>query len=209
MCKTLANSNLLQWALGVVTNSYEDVDVFVETGTYHGETTLWALKHFGTVVTIDLSAEYIKAVKARRLKMRGGGRLIASSGQSPAILRRIVDTAMLSHAANRQSRYAFWLDAHGMGNNAHVGSPVLAELTQIFRLHPEQLQAVLVDDVSRMIGKNNWPSAEAVAQKLQRANMIVARVGNVFVAAPSAVGGRNLAIAVHETGYGMIVPRQI
>jgi hypothetical protein len=110
--------------------------VFVETGTFLGDTTAAVADLFERCYTIELSPE-LHARARKRLSLVP--QVICVEGKSeielPRLLQRIAEPAL------------FWLDAHGSaGITADAGlDPVLHELDAIYR-HAIKRHVILVDD---------------------------------------------------------------
>ena len=117
-------------------------EVFVETGTYLGNTTAAASRYFREVHTIELDE---KLNKKARERFRNTGNVTCHQGNSPDVLRTLAQTI--------DEPALFYLDAHWSGGvTAHgeVEVPLLEELEIIRpRLHDD---FIVIDD-ARLIGK--------------------------------------------------------
>ncbi|TRX55612.1 hypothetical protein FNH22_18475 [Fulvivirga sp. M361] len=106
-------------AVVLVKNSF-DVKTFVETGTYKGETTLWAANNFDKVLTIEFSSEIFETTSK---KLSTQENIDALYGDSRVLLRKIID--------EQTEPYLFWLDAHwsdGITYGEEDQCPLMEEL---------------------------------------------------------------------------------
>ncbi len=109
------------------------IDVFVETGTSLGETTVWAAENFGQVVTVEIDPEMFARAGKRLAEY---GNIDARLGDSRAILSEVLP------GLNGLGPL-IWLDAHACGEE-DKDSPLLEEIELINRFCPDA--AVLIDD---------------------------------------------------------------
>jgi hypothetical protein len=102
-----------------------EIDTLIETGSYHGDTTLWFAKNFNKTITIEINEEKFnltnKRLKDNKLKA------IAYLGSSEKILNEILPTKGIGHDT------IFYLDAHWYEYN-----PLIDELKTIakYNLRP-------------------------------------------------------------------------
>src|SRR3954463_9288549 len=157
---------------------------FLETGTYRGDTAAWAAKHFPHVVTIELSPEFHgQAVERFRAQLN----VRALNGNSAAVLRNVVP-ALTGSAL-------FWLDAHWSGLDTagrDAECPLLEEIGIINAARPTH--TVLVDDARlfcapppRPHRAEQWPDLATTVNALvagQRRHVVL--FDDVFVAVPHA-----------------------
>lgn len=127
---------------------YGNGNVFVETGTYIGETVDMVLetKLFKTIHTIELNDELYKAANEKYAKTKN---VVLYHGDSIDCLKEIV--ASLAEPAT------FWLDAHASGHlvgGKSGGSPVLDEL-DIIASSPIKEHTIIIDDC-RLFGSSEW-----------------------------------------------------
>jgi len=141
--------------------------LFVETGTFRGESLDAVQPLFDECLSIELSPEYYAAA-ATRFTKRKGVRLLL--GDSPVMLRE-----NRSFYADRST--LFWLDAHWCAAENTAGEksqcPLLDELAAISPLHPRS--AILIDDARLFLSAppkpheiSAWPSLDAVLLALHR-----------------------------------------
>jgi hypothetical protein len=99
--------------------------IFVETGTYYGDTAKWAGTKFGTVFTIELS-EYLYNLTKDELLSKGN--IIPKLGNSKNVLPNILEDI--------DSNIIFWLDGHyscGITAGADDPCPLREELKIILK----------------------------------------------------------------------------
>jgi hypothetical protein len=126
------------------------VHTFIETGTYRGDTTAWASKHFAQVHSIELGETLYDHCVAR-FADRDNVHLI--HGDSVKSLQRLLPTV--------NDRIMFWLDAHYSSRDTAKGEvsvPLLDEL-QVIASHPIKDHVILIDDY-RLFGWKNASGEE-------------------------------------------------
>ncbi len=143
-----------------------DLEVMVETGTFTGQTALWASNHFRQVVTIEASPTIYQRARAT-LHSASGVEL--HLGDSRSHLRRIVE--------HLRGPALFWLDGHWSGAETHGEKdecPLMDELAAIREMHPKS--CVLIDDARfflapppRPHNPTHWPTIDQVIMTLRRA----------------------------------------
>ncbi len=158
------------------------IETFVETGTYYGNTALWATKHFDHVITIERSAEIYEQTQDELKTIENITHIL---GDSRDELKRIVNG--LNEPA------IFWLDSHWSGENtAGEGDecPVLYELKIIFS--SDQQHLILVDDAHMFTSTpppphdpNQWPNIEEIYHVIgKNADYLTEIIEDVIVAVP-------------------------
>jgi hypothetical protein len=125
------------------------LEVFVETGTYEGDSTEAAAEFFDEVHTVELSEElYARAVK----RFEGSPAVHVHHGPSPQLLREL--------SAELGSRSVlYWLDAHWCGEGSASGEvecPLLFELEAIGSLNDRSV--VMIDDARLFLAPPPAPS---------------------------------------------------
>ena len=126
--------------------------IFVETGTYLGATTMEMLKHFKKLFTIELSDDLFRWAQRKFLKYPHVETLHGDSGK---VLFDIVDEI--------DSSVLFWLDGHYSGGITAKGDtacPIFKELEAVFQL--KDIEYVLMIDDARCFGSLDaaYPSIE-------------------------------------------------
>ena len=119
-----------------------DLDSFIETGTYMGDTTAEAAKIFGEVHSIEIWEPLYKAAKNRFAHFMNVKLYFGDT------------TTKLNHLIEGSSgKRLYWLDAHssGGGTGGVPGfSPILHELDQILHTNGDTDSVILIDDMRGM-----------------------------------------------------------
>jgi Glycosyl transferase family 2 len=162
--------------------------IFVETGTFRGDSLEIAEALFPRCVSIELSPEYHAAAQQRFIHATHVEVLL---GDSPDILR--AHQPVLTTQST-----LFWLDAHWCAAENSAGEksqcPLLAELGSIETLHPNS--AVLIDDARLFLtappaphDASDWPDLDSVLSALKRlsADHAVTCFNDVILFLPRAV----------------------
>jgi hypothetical protein len=117
-----------------------DIPLFVETGTYEGDTALWASSVFPRVITIERSAaQHERAVR----RLAAASNVVCMLGDSRTQLAEI--------AAGLDGPAVFWLDAHWSGGETYGSGdecPLLGELAALAAARAPRF--VFVDAVRRL-----------------------------------------------------------
>jgi hypothetical protein len=139
--------------------------VFVETGTFEGDTIQEVLPRFESIHSVELSEDYYRKVVER---FKASPKVHLHLGHSANVLRKLssdlTGTSVL-----------YWLDAHWCVADKTAGGtsqcPLLDELDAIGSLGSQSV--VLIDDARLFLCPppyphevDHWPSFEAVAEKL-------------------------------------------
>jgi hypothetical protein len=162
--------------------------VFVETGTYEGESVDAALAYFDELHTIERSEELFVRAAAR---FKNSPTVHVHHGSSAEVL------STLSRGLRRQP-VLFWLDAHFCGHGSagsEVQCPLLAELEAIGALSARSV--VLIDDARLFMAPppapliaEQWPSFSEVLARISTLNptheLIV--IDDVLVFFPPQIG---------------------
>ena len=126
---------------------YGNGDVFVETGTYKGDTVKLALTmHYKQIHTIELDDELYKAAAEM---FKDEPRVKVWHGDSIDCLKEIVPTI--------EGPATFWLDAHASGplvGGKSGPAPVIDEL-DIIAEHPCKEHTIFIDDC-RLFDTAEW-----------------------------------------------------
>jgi hypothetical protein len=127
------------------------VDVFVETGTYDGETTYRLRRDFDRLFTVELDSELARLARMRFASLE---RISPIEGSGPDGLR----TALLEIEVPA----LFWLDSHPCSTKTSgSGSPVVEELREVMN-HTVSGHVALIDDVRLLTGLDRWPTLDEV-----------------------------------------------
>ncbi len=129
-----------------------NINVFIETGTFYGDTT-WAMrKFFKKIYSIELSEYLFRKSKERFEKFNNIEILHGDSSKVlPKVLSQINEPAL------------FWLDGHYSGGVTVKGdkeSPILEELEVIFSCNLEHI--LLIDDARLFDGTSDYPTIETL-----------------------------------------------
>ncbi len=136
-----------------------NIDNFIETGTYIGDTSLWASNHFKKVITIEAFETYYNE-SLQRFQNENKDNIYLYKGVSYEILS---DTNKLEIDYLNDSTI-FWLDAHWSGQDTYgddMVHPLLNELTLIKNSNVEHF--IFMDDLRfmshpcRFECKDEWP----------------------------------------------------
>lgn len=133
-------------------NKYQP-EIFVETGTYLGQTVDYLEKYFEQIYSVELDRKLYK--NAKKL-FAGNKRIKILQGDSAIVLGRIIKSIKYPTL--------FWLDAHysgGITAKGNKNTPVLKELTAITKNMPKG-SVILIDDAREFNGKSDYPKLEVI-----------------------------------------------
>lgn len=144
------------------------IDTFVETGTYKGQTAVWAGANFKQVYTIEGWQEYYDRTSQANAAMENIEFVFGDSRKRlPEVLKRLDKPALI------------WLDAHYLGNSmVSAGTPgecpLLDELKAIKKNRMRHF--ILIDDLHCFQGHLNagsvrelWPTVDKVHKAILEA----------------------------------------
>lgn len=136
--------------------------VFIETGTYHGDTVAAVKSLYASVISIEVDeALYRKACE----------RFVAD--KNVRIVHGDCATEMPSILAGLQEPAVFWLDGHysgGVTGKGVVEDPILISLSQI-ALHPIKEHVLFVDDARTFDGREGRPDISDVLNHIKKINV--------------------------------------
>jgi hypothetical protein len=139
------------------------VTYFVETGTHHGWSALWASGHFEKVWTVELDEALFRRA-SRRLANRAN--VEQHLGPSVGMLRSVVP--LLDRPA------FFWLDAHWSGEDTGGEAYPCPLQDEIEEINASPLEHIIaVDDVRFCLnakppfGRGRWPEIGTLAELLR------------------------------------------
>lgn len=127
------------------------IAVFIETGTYFGDTVLAVKDQFRRLYSVELSADLARLARAR---FRGDPHITILRGDSETVLPGIL--------AGVQEPCLFWLDGHyseGVTALGRHATPILTELETIFA-HPVKGHVILIDDARLFGQEKGYPTLE-------------------------------------------------
>lgn len=153
--------------------------VFVETGTYHGETVAAMKPLYASVISIEIDDTlYRKACE--RFARDANVKIVHGDciQQLPGILAALREPAV------------FWLDGHYSGagtGKGVVADPILTSLDQI-AAHPVKEHVIFIDDARTFDGRDGRPDLSEVLSRLKKINSrYILRVqGDIVIAATVA-----------------------
>jgi len=133
--------------------------VFIETGTYKGDTVAEMKTAFDRVISIEVDeALYRKACERFKRDANVSIRHGDCVSELPAVLSGLKEPAV------------FWLDGHYSGGETGKGvvdDPVLISLEQI-AAHPVKGHLIFIDDARTFDGREGRPDISEVLAKLKR-----------------------------------------
>ena len=127
--------------------------LFVETGTFLGETTLAMSGIFERCWTVEIDKSLYEQALVR---FNGRQNITALHGDS--------ETLMVDILRDIDAPAVFWLDGHYSRANTGRGTmhtPIVHELTRIFE-HPITQHVILIDDARSFLGVNGYPTIKAM-----------------------------------------------
>ena len=156
---------------------------FVETGTYIGDTAMWASAHFSKVYTIEIMAEMSQTATKRAAGIKNINFLVGDSSKvMPTIINELPDNAF------------FWLDGHysGQGTGGEENEcPVLEEINISSKCKDA---IILIDDARCFYGPppnphnaSHWPGIADIFDLLKQRfpNHYVTVVDDVIFSVPA------------------------
>ena len=132
----------------------EEASVFVETGTFLGDTIWEQRHHFRQLYSIELSRDLFEKARRRFASVENVKLLHGDSGDE---LRKVI--------AELKSPALFWLDGHYSGEGTAKGQlecPILEELRHVFG-SPFQ-HTILIDDARLFVGEHDYPTIAELKQ---------------------------------------------
>jgi hypothetical protein len=141
------------------------VDIFVETGTFKGETTIWASGAFKEVYTIENSRELFDSTSRSLLKYSNIHPLYGNSAlQLNKVVPEIKQPAL------------FWLDAHWCGGNTYGNEDPCPLLDEIRIIKQSGYNHIIMIDDARFFLKppprpqnsDLWPGLKEILGSLNR-----------------------------------------
>ena len=146
--------------------------LFVETGTFLGETTLAMSNVFERCWTIEID----KSLYEEALR-RFGGRtnITALHGDS--------ETRIVEILREIDAPAVFWLDGHFSRSNTGRGAADTAIVTELRRIfeHPIKDHVILIDDARDFLGINGYPTIKALQHFVRAHSPYRMRVSNDII----------------------------
>jgi len=143
-----------------------EIEIFVETGTFQGDTAFAMASVFPRVITIELSTELAEKA-SERFAMQPEVRVV--QGSSASVLKDL-------HCELSGATVLYWLDAHWCSADATAGfesqCPLLEELASLGKLQING--AILIDDARLFLAApaapheiSNWPTFDEVLRRIR------------------------------------------
>lgn len=135
--------------------------VFIETGTYHGDTVEAVKRLYANVISIEVDdVLYCKACS--RFAADANVRIVHGdcAGELPKILAELQEVAV------------FWLDGHysgGVTGKGEIEDPILISLGQIAS-HPIKEHVIFIDDARTFDGCEGRPDISDVFNQIKKIN---------------------------------------
>lgn len=143
------------------------IDVFIETGTYRGQSAAWAASRFRRVITIEASSALHEQARASTPSPN----IEFLCGRSDSLLREVLPGII--------EPKVFWLDAHWCGNwdlntaGQENQCPLLKELEILTQSRSDDV--ILIDDFHMFAVPppapfriDQWPDLETIFHSLQQ-----------------------------------------
>jgi hypothetical protein len=146
--------------------------LFVETGTFLGETTLALAGVFDRCWTVEIDRALYEPAAAR---FGGHANITALHGDSQALMPEILKQV--------DAPAIFWLDGHYSRANTGRGAtdtPIVSELTRIFE-HPIREHVILIDDARDFLGVNGYPTIKALHRFVRDRSPYRMRISNDII----------------------------
>lgn len=135
--------------------------VFIETGTFSGDTVEAIRTKFDKIYSIELDKTLYEKAKKR---FEGLANVKILHGDSASVLPEILKEF--------PGPAVFWLDGHYSGEGtakAGVETPIFQELKAIFS-HPNKNHLILIDDARCFDGTHDYPTLEALKNFIKGSN---------------------------------------
>jgi hypothetical protein len=151
--------------------------VFIETGTFKGDTLDRMARHAERAYSIELSDAYFARANERFAKRSNITVLHGDAGDVlPPLVAQLEEPAL------------FWLDGHySAGSTAHgvEASPISRELEAVLA-SPVSGHVVLIDDVAEFTGQGGYPEIGTLLTALARDGRYLTRIeANILILEPS------------------------
>lgn len=161
---------------------------FIETGTYYGNTAIWASRHFERVITIECSQEIYKKTVSKYSTVKNVNFVL---GDSRAVLKTLV--SQLTHPV------LLWLDAHWSGGETYGENDKCPLIEEIRAINMSQCPHFVFIDDARLFTSppprphriEKWPSIDEVIEALKSGNHknYIVLIEDVIIAVPEYAKG--------------------
>jgi hypothetical protein len=144
----------------LIIKSYRDkyrTKIFIETGTYLGETVLFSSSLFKQIYSIELD---VKLASQAIEKFKDQKQIQILQGDSSDKLKEVLEII--------QEPALFWLDGHyseGITAKGVLNTPIIQELNCI-KGHSIKKHVILIDDARCFNGKDDYPTIQELKDKV-------------------------------------------
>lgn len=156
--RPLPACSLVKWGIIEGYKKRSGFKIFIETGTYLGDTVFEALRHFVQVYSIELDMDLYTKARKRFRKYRHVEILQGDSGKVlTGVLEKVAEPAV------------FWLDGHYSGGFTAKGEldcPIYEELNAIFKYDLNHI--LLIDDARHFLGVGAYPTIPELEALVRR-----------------------------------------
>jgi hypothetical protein len=156
------------------------IDEFVETGTYQGNTSIWASNNFSKVFTIENSDYYYNLSKEKFKDIKN---IKIIKGHTIKVLPEIFE--------KNNSKKIFWLDAHWSGGETYGSNdecPLIDELKLIKKYSKESI--ILIDDARLFVcpppkphNFKKWPTIQEIVSTIGK-DYYLSIINDVIIICP-------------------------
>lgn len=165
--------------------NHTSVETFIEAGTFHGGTAIWAASHFNQVFTIEFSESIYQQTKP---KLATYPNIYPFYGDSRTVLAEIMP--QLTAPA------LFWLDSHWSGGDTYGATdecPLIEELRIICQSNHAHM--ILIDDARFFLAPpplphalEQWPTMAEIIAEIQSSQYryYIVVLDDVIIAVPWA-----------------------
>lgn len=137
------------------------LEIFIETGTYLGETVMSVRNRFKQIFSIELNQPLFERAKNIFIKY-----------PHIQILHGDSSTVLISILSKIDKPALFWLDGHysaGITSKGSLNTPILKELELILK-HKINNHIILIDDARCFIGKDDYPTITELKSYIKNIN---------------------------------------
>lgn len=137
-----------------------NLDTFIETGTFLGDTIYAVQKLFKKIISIEIEGELYQQALER---FKGKSHIELIQGDSGIVMESVLSTL--------HKPVLFWLDGHYSGTGTGKGdgnTPVLRELEAILSSHVKHV--ILIDDARCFTGNDGYPTISDLKKKVLKKN---------------------------------------
>jgi hypothetical protein len=151
----------------------EKLNLFIETGTYYGETASWAASIFKKVITIEASEKIYNQAKDKLASYTNLSHLFGDSAE-------LLNPGIITEPA------IFWLDAHySAGDTYEKNNPLLTEIETINRSAHNAY--ILVDDARLITSRwlnEHYCELKDIIKLLEVGDRYIVLFEDVLIAVP-------------------------